>query len=906
MLSVTINGQRHAGLQGESILSALQRAGASVPALCNDSRLTPIGGCRLCLVEIRGQERPVPACSTMLADGMEIGTDTDHLEQLRRTQLRLLVRHYPKPCAGDARPNEFLRLLSAYGLEHELGTARSSGGVDDSHPCIQVDMTRCIHCFRCVRICDEMAGRFVWKAWDRGDRTEIRPGEGCDLMHSPCVSCGACVDTCPSGALQDRSLTSLTLPRNEVRTVCPYCGTGCEMQVGASDGRITSVRPALDARVNHGHLCVKGRYGWDFVHAPDRITRPMIREGEAWRPVSWEGAFEFVVDELARIVAAHGPDSVGVLGSSRATNEENYLTQKFARVVIGTNNVDCCARVCHAPTAAGMKLMLGAGAATNSFDDIEAAKTILICGANPTENHPIVGDRIRQAVRRGATLIVIDPRKIELTDCAAIHLRVRPGANVLLLNAIAHAIVSENLQDAEFIRERVDDWEEFQRFIGAYAADGIAEDCGVNSAQIRQVARELAQHRPAMFIHGLGLTEHIQGTEGVMCLVNLALLTGNIGREGAGVNPLRGQNNVQGAAHMGCDPGVLTGGVPLSDQRTRFEALWKSPLPEGRGLNAMEMIDAACAGRLKAMWVIGYDVALTNPNSTSTLEALRSLDLLVVQDLFLNETARLAANVFLPACSSFERDGTFMNSERRIQRVRKVISPIDESLPDWEIICRLSHRAGHGDKFRYLHPKDVWDEIRSVWPDGAGISYDRLESGGLQWPCPSEDHPGTGILHAERFTHGARATLRRVQFSPTSERTCDEYPFLLNTGRALYQFNAGTMTGRSRPAVFQPVDVLQMSPVDAEQLHLRSGDDVHVISRYGEAEISVGITDSVAPGELFTTFHSSQTFINRLTSRQRDNYVQTPEYKITAVRIERIAKAGEIDGSVASARPQNA
>jgi formate dehydrogenase major subunit len=535
-----------------------------------------------------------------------------------------------------------------------------------------------------------------------------------------------------------------------------------------------------------------------------------------------------------------------------------------------------------------MKLMLGTGAATNSFNDIELAKTIVLCGANPTENHPIVGDRIRQAVRRGATLIVIDPRRIELTDCAAIHLRVRPGTNVTLLNALAHSVVSERLQDEAFIRDRVDGWNEFREFIAAYSADTVASECGVEAGQIRQAAQTLATQRPAMFIHGLGITEQTQGTESVMCLVNLALLTGNVGREGAGINPLRGQNNVQGSAHMGCDPDVLTGGVALDEHRTRFELLWKTSLSSRDGLNAMEMIDAACAGRLRAMWVLGYDVALTHPHAESTRHALRALDLLVVQDLFLNETARLAAHVFLPACSSFERDGTFMNSERRVQRVRKVIEPIDQSLPDWEIICRLARRAGCGDKFRYLQPEEIWNEIRAAWPAGAGITYERLESGGLQWPCPSENHPGTTVLHTERFAHGMRAHLRRVPYLPTTECVSEEYPLLLNTGRALYQFNAGTMTGRSRTEIFQPVDVLQMSPVDANRVQVLSGDHVRVASRYGAAEIRVRVTDAVAHGQLFATFHSPATFVNRLTSRRRDSYVQTPEYKVTAVRVDRL------------------
>ena len=472
--------------------------------------------------------------------------------------------------------------------------------MDDSHPCIHVDMSRCIHCFRCVRICEELAGCFVWTAWNRGDRTEIRPAGGTSFRDSACVSCGACVDTCPSGALTDKFIPLSDEPVAEVRTVCPYCGTGCEMHVRHQNGHLATVRPVLDAAVNKGHLCVKGRYGWDFVHAQDRITQPMVRHGNAWHAVSWNEAIDLIARRLSQIVAQHGPDAIGVLGSARATNEDNYVVQKFARLVLGTNNVDCCARVCHAPTAAGMKLMLGTGAATNSFDDIEQAQSILLCGVNPTENHPIVGDRIRQAALHGADLMVIDPRQIDLARHARIHLQLKPGTNIPLLNAMAQAIVEEGLFDANVVPDHIEEWDSFQKFIAHYSPESVADVCGVSAAKIREAARIYATHRPAMCFHGLGVTEHVQGTEGVMCLVNLALLTGNLGRSGAGVNPLRGQNNVQGAAHMGCDPGVLTGGVPLAEHRERFEAAWQGALPARPGLNLLGMINAALRGELKA------------------------------------------------------------------------------------------------------------------------------------------------------------------------------------------------------------------------------------------------------------------------------------------------------------------
>jgi formate dehydrogenase major subunit len=659
------------------------------------------------------------------------------------------------------------------------------------------------------------------------------------------------------------------------------------MQVGTRENQIVTIKPSLEAPVNKGHLCVKGRYAFAFQNAPDRITRPMIRENGQWKEVSWLDAVAVVAADLKRIVDQHGPDSVGILGSARATNEENYVAQKFARVVLGTNNVDCCARVCHAPSAAGMKQVLGTGAATNSFEDIEKARTILICGANPTENHPIVGARIKQAALRGAHLIVMDPRRTELTEYAAIHLALRPGTNVTLLNAMACAIVEENLADAVFVNERVSEWEEFREFIRAWSPEAVATICGVEADQIRRAARLYATSRPSMCFHGLGLTEHIQGTDGVMALVNLALLTGNIGKPGSGINPLRGQNNVQGSAHMGCEPGNLTGAVSLEEGRHLFETVWGAPLPAHPGLNLMQMMDAAAQGRLKALWAIGYDVLLTNPNRHVTRRALGSLELVVVQDLFLNETARECGTVFLPAASPFEKDGTFMNAERRIQRVRKVLDATGESKTDWEILCEVARAMGKGEFFNFGSAQEIWNEVRRVWPKGRGITYDRIEEAGLQWPCLAEDHPGTQVLHTETFAIGSRAPLQRIPFTPTVETTTQEFPFLLTTGRTLYQFNAGTMTLRTPNVALHPEDVLDVSPQDAGRLGLRGGQRVRLVSRYGQTKLPVRINHNVKPGELFATFHTAQVSLNFVTGPYRDRQVLTPEYKVTAVRIEK-------------------
>jgi len=888
-MEVSINGQQYRFEDGISVLEACRSAGIDIPTLCHDERLKPIGSCRMCLVEIEGKSHPVPACNTLLADGMSISTHTAALENERRMILKMLAQDHPCEGLQESTNKPFYHQALRYGLsESDFNGTNEPHLVDDSHPYIHVDMSKCITCYRCVRICEEVQGQFVWQILNRGHDTRIVPDSGTTLGASSCVSCGACVDTCPSGALEDKSTLKGETPTNWTRTTCPYCGTGCELNLGTHRNQIISIKPVVDAPVNHGHLCVKGRFAFDFVHAADRITVPMLRTNDGWRPLSWNEAISFTATRLQQIAKEHGPNSIGVLGSARATNEENYLAQKFARVVIGTNNIDCCARVCHTPTAAAMKLMLGTGAATNSYNDIEKAQTILVCGANVTSNHPIVGARIKQAALKGVRLIVIDPRRIELARYATIHIQPKPGTNIPLLNAIACAIVEERLVDYQFAAERIAEWDEFCEFIKEFTPEKVATICGVEADLIRQAARLYATVKPAICFHGLGVTEHTQGTEGVMCLVNLALLTGNLGKPGAGINPLRGQNNVQGAAHMGCDPGILTGSVPIPDARLRFENVWHAPVPQTHGLNLLEMMDAAETGELKALWTIGYDIALTNANFTATERALNSLDFVIVQDMFMNETARRFGSLFLPATSSFEKDGTFMNAERRVQRVRRAIEPVGESKPDWKIICEVAAAMGKDQFFRYRSVEDIWNEIRVVWPVGYGITYKRLENGGLQWPCPDEGYPGTEVMHVESFSLGKKAALRRVSYRPTEEKVDEEFPFLLMTGRTLHQFNAGTMTMRTRNRILRPSDFLEIAPVDAQKLQLQKGERVLIKSRYGSASLPIRITRRIKPGELFATFHDAKVFLNRVTSPHRDRYVKSPEYKVTAVRIEKV------------------
>jgi formate dehydrogenase major subunit len=885
MLRITVDGQPRECEPG-TLLRALRALGVSIPALCDDSRMAPVGACRTCIVEVEGCGRPVAACTQPVTDGMVVHTRSPTVEAQRRVLLRLWASEYPAEAVARHPDKPFHRALREYGLEDAPRGEHRPELRDDSHPYIHVDMSQCIHCYRCVRICDEVQGQFVWRVWHRGADTRILP-DGPSLRDSSCVSCGACVDSCPSGALEDRTLLDRGWPEAWTRTTCPYCGVGCEMDVGTREGRIVTVRPSREGPSNRGHLCSKGRYAFGFGEAPDRVTAPLLREQGGWRRASWDEALGFIAGRLRQLREAHGPDAVAMLGSARATNEENYLAQKLARVALGTNNVDCCARVCHAPSAAALRQMLGTGASTNSFEDVDHARTLLVAGSNTTECHPVVGARIKQAALRGAKLLVIDPRRTELARYADVHLRPRAGTDVPLLNALAHVVVTEGLCDEDFLRERVAAVEDFRAFIRAWTPERAAELCGVDAEALRRAARLYATHGPSMMVHGLGMTEHVQGTETVMALINLALLTGNLGKPGTGVNPMRGQNNVQGSAHMGCEPGHLTGYVPLEANRARFEAAWGAPLPASPGLDLMGMMDAAREGRLKALWAFGYDVLLTNPQARATREALERLELLVVQDLFLNETARACGHVFLPASTSFEKDGTFMNGERRVQRVRRALPPAGESLPDWEILCRAARALGHAEGFAFQSPEEVWDEVRRVWPAGAGLSYARLEAGGLQWPCPDESHPGTRVLHTHGFAGGPRAALRRIDFTPSPEARSEDYPFVLVTGRRLYQFNAGTMTMRTPHAALQPGDWLDMAPADAERLGLEDGARVRVRSRHGEAVLPLRRAEGLRPGELFTTFHTPEVFINAVTSPHQDGVTHTPEYKVTAVRVER-------------------
>ena len=889
MIRAKINGIDGEFAEGITVLAAARELGFSIPTLCSDDRLDPVGACRMCLVEIKGRARETVSCTLALEDGMVVDTHSEPVEDARKWNLRMLAGNYPADAFTAYPDKPFHKLATDYGLTADDFHGDHSIAPDSSHTYINVDMSRCINCYACARICADVQGQFVWHVVGRGEESQILPDSFGAFGDSTCVSCGACSDACPTGALEDKTVIERGFPTTWTKTTCPYCGTGCEMNVGVRDDRVVQVKPVMDAPVNYGHLCVKGRYAYDFVDANDRVTEPMIREDDGWLVVSWEEAIAFAAQKLKAIDNEFGRDAIAVLGSARATNEENYLAQKFTRVVLGTNNVDCCARVCHTPSAAAMKIMIGTGAMTNSFDDIEKAKTIILCGANPTENHPIPGARIKQAViKNGTKLIVIDPRKTELTKYADVHLQLRPGTNILMFNALAYTIIDEGLTDPEFIRTRVTEYDEFRDFVAEYSPEAVAERCGVDAALIRKAARIYATNTPSMAMHGLGMTEHLQGTEGVMSIVNLALLTGNIGKHGAGVNPLRGQNNVQGSAHMGCDPGILTGSVTIETGRELFESVWKREVPTKAGLNQLQMIDAARDGKLKALWTIGYDVFLSNANAHETAKAFANMDLVIIQDFFMNETAKRFGHVFFPATTSFEKDGTFMNGERRVQRIRAAVSPRGNAKSDLEIICDLAAAMGFEKDFAFKTAEEVWDEVRAVWPPGYGITYDRIEKAGIQWPCPDVDHPGTEVLHGESFSNGVAAALKRIKYRPTKEVVTDDFPFMLTTGRVLEQFNAGTMTMRTPNKKLRPTDLLQISKADSDRLSIANGEKVRLRSNYGEAVLPVEITNKVKTGELFASFHDPAVFLNYATGPTRDRFTQAPEFKVTAVQIEKL------------------
>jgi formate dehydrogenase major subunit len=890
MKRVTVDG-RPFELDGSTILDAVRAAGADVPTICQHDRLSNSGACRMCLVRLEGKGAPVAACVTPLADGMTIVTDDPVLENARKFVLEMTAHRYPGKAVEHDPMATFHQMLTRYQVSTN-GHVPDPALVDDSHPYLHVDMNQCIACMRCVRVCDEIQGESVWKVANRGHRTWVHP-DGPTMLESSCVSCGACADVCPTGAILDRTVLEKGRPTEWTKTVCAYCGVGCEIMAGSKDGELVQILPS-DGRSNLGHTCVKGRYAWGFVQSEARARYPMMRaHGGEWRRASWGEALTHIANIIRSTVENRGPDKIMVLSSARGTNEENYVAQKFVRKGLGTHNIDCCARVCHAPTAAAMRMSFGTGAATGAFEDIDVTKTILISGSNALEAHPVVGVRLRRAVRNGAKLIVIDPRKVGLAQLAHHYLPIRPGANVAMFHSMAAVIVEEGLQDRAFIDNRTEGFAEYAEFLKGYTPEIAEKMTGVPAAIVRAAARTYATGSPSISFHGLGLTENTQGTEGIVALGNLALLTGNVGKPGTGINPLRGQNNVQGSAHMGCDPNYFTGYTPIGNEqaRVKFEAFYGVTLPRERGLDAVQLVEAAEAGNLDVLWAIGYDIMMSHADIVRTQKVLEKVPLVVVQDLFMNETARSIGTVFLPAAASFEKDGTFMNSERRVQRIRKAVEPQGEALADWVPVCEVAKQLGF-EGFEFKDAEEIWNEVRAVWPQGAGISYAKMErEGGIQWPCLDESHPGTVRLHSDTFTLGDRAPFLRPEQNELQEQPTDEFPLLLVTGRTLYAYNAGTMTDQTKNLELRPIDTLDLHPDDADRLGIQDGDVLRIVSAWGEASLPARRDTRVQKGQLFCTFHTPKAHVNRLLGPHRDNKVNTPAYKRTAVRLEKIAGA---------------
>ncbi len=905
-VTLTIDGRAVTVPAGTSVMRAAALAGSSIPKLCASDNIAAFGSCRLCLVEIDGMKGTPASCTTPVTDSMAVHTQTPRLTKLRRGVMELYISDHPLDCLTCSANNdcELQDQAAAVGLrdvrygyagENHLGLA-----ADRSNPYFDFDPSKCIACSRCVRACDEVQGTFALTIEGRGFASKVSAGQaGDDFLSSECVSCGACVQACPTATLQEKAVKEIGMPERAVITTCAYCGVGCTFRAEMRGEQLVRMVPWKDGKANHGHSCVKGRFAWGYAQHQDRITSPMIRDAidQPWREVGWDEALAFTAARLTAIKAQYGARALGGITSSRCTNEETFLVQKLVRAGFGSNNVDTCARVCHSPTGYGLKTTFGTSAGTQDFDSVMQADVILVIGANPTDAHPVFASQMKRRLRPdlnedgGAKLIVIDPRRIDLVRMphveAAHHLALQPGTNVAVLTGLAHVIVTEGLADEAFIRERCD-WDEYQdwaRFVAdeRHSPEVLEAVTRVPAADLRAAARLFATGGNGAIYYGLGVTEHSQGSSTVMAIANLAMATGNIGRPGVGVNPLRGQNNVQGACDMGSFPHELSGYRHISDANTRalFEADWGVSLDPEPGLRIPNMLDAAVDGSFKAIYIQGEDILQSDPNTHHVAAGLKAMDCVIVHDLFLNETANYA-HVFLPGSSFLEKNGTFTNAERRIQLVRKVMEPVN-GLEDWEVTQALANAMGLG--WNYTHPSQIMDEIARLTPTFAGVSFDRLdEAGSLQWPVNAAAPDGSPIMHIDGFVRG-RGKFVVTDYVPTDEKTGPRFPLLLTTGRILSQYNVGAQTRRTGNTVWHGEDLLEIHPSDAENRGIQTGDWVRLASRTGATTLRADVTDRVAPGVVYTTFHHPATQANVVTTEFSDWATNCPEYKVTAVQV---------------------
>jgi len=898
-VQVTIDDQQVMVAEGTSVMRAAAICGVDIPKLCATDSLEPFGSCRLCLVEIDGRKGAPASCTTPVAAGMQVTTQSPKLERLRRGVMELYISDHPLDCLtcaanGDC---ELQDMAGAVGLrdvrygyagDNHLGMEK-----DTSNPYFTFDSSKCILCSRCVRACEEVQGTFALTIEGRGFGSQVAAGFNGSFFDSPCVSCGACVQVCPTATLTENTVIEMGQPRRTVLTTCAYCGVGCSFKAEMQGETVVRMTPYKNGGANEGHSCVKGRFAWGYASHPDRVLEPMIREHitDEWKTVTWDEAIAYAAARLKDIQVRHGQDAIGGITSSRCTNEEVFVVQKMIRTAFGNNNVDTCARVCHSPTGFGLSQAFGTSAGTQDFRSVDVTDVILLIGANPTDAHPVFASRMKRRLREGAQLIVVDPRRIDLVRSphveAARFLQLRPGTNVAIVNALAHVIVTEDLVDHRFVQERCDPTEfaQWAQFVAGEenSPEWLEQHTGVPAAEVRAAARLYATAGNAAIYYGLGVTEHSQGSTMVMGMANLALVTGNLGRDGVGVNPLRGQNNVQGSCDMGSFPHELPGYRHVSDAAARhtFEALWGRAIRSEPGLRIPNMFDAAIDGHFKGIYVQGEDIAQSDPNTVHVMHALTSMELVIVQDLFINETAKVA-HVFFPGTSFLEKDGTFTNAERRINRVRPAMRP-RSGKQEWEVVAELS--AALGAPMHYDDAAQIMDEIALLTPTFSGVSFAKLdEVGSVQWPC-NEAHPlGTPIMHEGTFVRGL-GRFTPTPYMATDEKSTRRFPLLLTTGRILSQYNVGAQTRRTANVQWHHEDVLEIHPHDAEERGISDGDEVTLASRVGATTLHAMVSDRMAQGVVYTTFHYPVSGANVVTTEHSDWATNCPEYKVTAVQV---------------------